>query len=175
MAELVSEAVGRPVSVHTPLGELTALAEAHDVEATGGSGKLLMELYEKLVEPGLVGPIFVTDHPAETSPLARRHRRDPLLAERFEAVVAGRELVNAFSELIDPADQRERFEAQAAARAEGDDEAMVVDEDYLRALEYGLPPTGGLGLGMDRLAMLLAGVEAIREVVLFPTLRPEQT
>ena len=177
MAELVSEAVGNPTSVHTPINELKALADANEI-AVGdgyGSGKLLTELYEKLVEPGLSGPIFVTEHPAETSPLARRHRDDPLLTERFEAVVAGRELVNAFSELVDPQDQRDRFEAQAAARAGGDDEAMVVDEDYLRALEYGLPPTGGLGIGMDRLAMLLAGVEAIREVLLFPTLRPEQT
>ena len=178
MAELASEAVGRPISVHTPPGELAALAEAHDVAVPDGartsSARLLTELYEKLAEPTLAGPIFVTEHPAETSPLARRHRGDPLLAERFEAVVAGRELANAFSELIDPDDQRQRFEAQAAARAEGDDEAMAVDEDYLRALEYGLPPTGGLGIGMDRLAMLLAGVEAIREVVLFPTLRPEQ-
>ncbi|WP_428114878.1 lysine--tRNA ligase [Candidatus Poriferisodalis sp.] len=177
MAELVSEAVGRPTSVRTPIDELRALADANEITFGDGdgSGKLLTELYEKLVEPGLSGPIFVTEHPAETSPLARRHRDDPLLTERFEAVVAGRELVNAFSELVDPADQRDRFEAQAAARAGGDDEAMVVDEDYLRALEYGLPPTGGLGIGMDRLAMLLAGVEAIREVLLFPTLRPEQT
>ncbi len=178
MAELASEAVASPISVHTPPGELAALADAHDVAVPDGartsSAKLLTELYEKLAEPTLEGPIFVTEHPAETSPLARRHRRDPLLAERFEAVVAGRELANAFSELIDPDDQRQRFEAQAAARAEGDDEAMAVDEDYLRALEYGLPPTGGLGIGMDRLAMLLAGAEAIREVVLFPTLRPEQ-
>ena len=179
MAELASEAVGCAVSVHTPPGELAALAEAHDVAVPDGahtsSARLLGELYEKLAEPTLTGPIFVTEHPAETSPLARRHRRDPLLAERFEAVVAGRELANAFSELIDPDDQRQRFEAQAAARAEGDDQAMAVDEDYLRALDYGLPPTGGLGIGMDRLAMLLAGAEAIREVVLFPTLRPEQT
>ena len=179
MAELASEAVGCAVSVYTPPGELAALAETHDVAVPDGahtsSARLLGELYEKLAEPTLTGPIFVTEHPAETSPLARRHRRDPLLAERFEAVVAGRELANAFSELIDPDDQRQRFEAQAAARAEGDDEAMAVDEDYLRALDYGLPPTGGLGIGMDRLAMLLAGAEAIREVVLFPTLRPEQT
>ncbi len=179
MAELASEAVGCSVSVHTPPDELAALAEARGVavpdSSRASSAKLLSELYEKLAEPKLTGPIFVTEHPAEISPLARRHRRDPLLAERFEAVVAGRELANAFSELTDPDEQRQRFEAQAAARAEGDDEAMSIDEDYLRALEFGLPPTGGLGIGMDRLAMLLAGVEAIREVVLFPTLRPQQS
>lgn len=177
MAELTSEAVGRAVGVHTPRDELAQLAAEHGVavEPAYGAGKLLSELYEKTVEPDLWDPIFVTEHPAETSPLARRHRDDPLLTERFEAVVAGRELANAFSELVDPADQRERFDSQAAARAGGDDEAMTVDEDYLRALEYGLPPTGGLGIGMDRLAMLLTGAESIREVVLFPTLRPEQT
>ena len=130
----------------------------------------MLELYEKTADTGLWGPVFVTDFPAEVSPLSRRHRQDPDLVERFEAVVAGRELVNAFSELIDPDDQRERFETQAAARAAGDDEAMAVDEDYLRALELGLPPTAGLGIGID----LLADVANIREVIAFPTLRPER-
>jgi lysyl-tRNA synthetase class 2 len=176
MAELVEEATGAPVSVHTPVEELRRrLAETGaEVHREWGPGKLLLELYEKTTEPALWGPVFVSEFPAEVSPLARRHRRDPELAERFEGIVAGRELVNAFSELVDPDDQRRRFEAQAAARAAGDEEAMAVDEDYLRALEYGLPPTAGLGLGIDRLVMLLADTANIREVIAFPTLRPER-
>jgi lysyl-tRNA synthetase class 2 len=176
MAELVTEATGVEASVHTPVDELRARVAAAGIEPdpSWGSGKLLQELYEKTAEADLWGPVFVTDFPAEVSPLSRRHRDDPDLVERFEAVVAGRELVNAFSELVDPDDQRARFEAQAAARAAGDDEAMAVDEDYLRALELGLPPTAGLGIGVDRLVMLLADVANIREVIAFPTLRPER-
>jgi lysyl-tRNA synthetase class 2 len=176
MAELVTEALGRDTSVHTPVEELRSRAVAAGIEpeASWGAGKLLQELYEKTVETDLWGPVFVTDFPAEVSPLSRRHRDDPDLVERFEPVVAGRELGNAFSELVDPDDQRARFEAQAAARAAGDDEAMAVDEDYLRALELGLPPTAGLGIGIDRLVMLLADVANIREVIAFPTLRPER-
>jgi len=176
MAELVTEATGVAASVHTPVEELRRRLAAAEVEPdrSWGAGKLLQELYEKTTEPDLWGPVFVTDFPAEVSPLSRRHREDPHLVERFEAVVAGRELVNAFSELVDPDDQRARFEAQAAARAAGDDEAMSVDEDYLRALELGLPPTAGLGIGVDRLVMLLADVSNIREVIAFPTLRPER-
>jgi lysyl-tRNA synthetase class 2 len=176
MADLVSEATGIDTSVHTPVDELRRRVAEAGVEphASWGAGKLLLELYEKTTETALWGPVFVTDFPAEVSPLARRHRADPELAERFEAIVAGRELANAFSELVDPDDQRARFEAQAAARAEGDEEAMAVDEEYLRALEHGLPPTGGLGIGIDRLAMLLADVANIREVIAFPTLRPER-
>jgi lysyl-tRNA synthetase class 2 len=176
MAELVTEATGNEASVHTPVEELRTRVAAAGVEPdpTWGSGKLLLELYEKTTETDLWGPVFVTDFPAEVSPLSRRHRHDPDLVERFEPVVAGRELGNAFSELVDPDDQRARFEAQAAARAAGDDEAMAVDEDYLRALELGLPPTAGLGIGIDRLVMLLADVANIREVIAFPTLRPER-
>lgn len=176
MAELVSEAIGRNLDVHTPADELRAELRktgAPSEDPSWGSGKLLLELYEKTVETDLWGPLFVTEFPAEVSPLSRRHRDDSELVERFEAIVAGRELGNAFSELTDPDDQRGRFEAQASARASGDPEAMEVDENYLRALERGLPPTGGLGIGIDRLVMILADASNIREVIAFPTLRPE--
>jgi len=138
-----------------------------------GPGKLMLEIYEKTTEAELWGPVFVCDYPQEVSPLARAHRSKPGYVERFEPIVAGRELGNAFSELTDPDDQRARFEEQERERALGDDEAMVVDRDYLRALELGLPPTGGLGLGIDRLVMLYADVANIKEVLLFPALRPE--
>ena len=175
MAELVSEAIGHKVSVHSAPDELASELKraGGDVEHSWGSGKLLLELFEKTVESDLWGPVFVTEFPAEVSPLSRRHRDDPDLAERFEPIIAGRELGNAFSELVDPDDQRVRFEAQALARSGGDLEAMEVDEDYLRALERGLPPTGGLGIGIDRLVMLLTDSANIREVIAFPTLRPE--
>jgi lysyl-tRNA synthetase class 2 len=170
-----SEATGVDWDLSMPVEE--ARAKALDlgvgVEAGWGVGKIVSEVWEARVEPDLWEPTIVLDYPKEISPLARMHRSEPGVTERFEVIVAGRELANAFSELNDPIDQRRRFEAQAAARARGDDEAHPIDEDYLLALEYGLPPTGGMGLGIDRLVMLLTGQESIREVILFPHLRPE--
>jgi lysyl-tRNA synthetase class 2 len=177
MSELIVEATGFALDVRAPRAELAKVATevGIEVEAGWGPGKILLEIYEKTTEPELWGPVFVTDYPAEVSPLARRHRDGPELVERYEPVVAGRELGNGFTELIDPDDQRARFEEQAAkARAGDDEESAVVDEDYLRALEYGLPPTSGFGLGVDRLLMLLGDVANIREVIAFPTLRPDR-
>ena len=173
--DLVSDAVGEPVSLDTPPDRLRAIANSHGVEVDdhAGPGRVLFDIYEKLVEPGIWEPTFVIDYPKEISPLARQHRDDPELTERFELVIAGSEYANAFSELNDPLDQHDRFKQQAAARAAGDDEAHPIDEDYVRALEYGLPPTGGLGIGVDRLVMLLTDQAHIREVILFPTMRPE--
>jgi lysyl-tRNA synthetase class 2 len=136
-------------------------------------GKIAAEVFEARVEPDLWEPTIVMDYPKEISPLAREHRSIPDLVERFEVIVAGNELANAFSELNDPMEQRRRFEEQMEARAAGDTEAHPMDEDFLRALEYGMPPTGGMGLGVDRLVMLLTDQASIREVLLFPHLRPE--
>jgi lysyl-tRNA synthetase class 2 len=174
MADLVEAQIGVHLDVRMPLDELRAVALEHGVhvEDAYGPGKLMLEIYEKTTEAAQWGPIFVMDYPKEVSPLARDHRELPGMAERFEAIVAGRELCNAFSELNDPVEQRLRFEEQVRQREAGDDEAMAVDEDYIRALEYGLPPTAGLGIGMDRLVMLLTNTTTIRDVILFPTLRP---
>ncbi len=156
--------------------ELKAISDEIGVhiEKDWGAGKILDEIFSEKVEPHLIQPVFICDYPVELSPLAKRHRDDPNLVERFEPFVAGREIGNAFSELNDPDDQRERFESQMALREAGDEEAQMLDEDFLRALEYGMPPTAGLGMGIDRLVMLLTNQPSIRDVIFFPTMRPEK-
>jgi lysyl-tRNA synthetase class 2 len=175
MSGAVSDATGVAAHPSEPVDKMRALADEHGVhyEPSWGSGRIVEALFEEVCEASLVRPTFVTGHPVEISPLARVSREDPFVTERFELFVDARELANGYSELNDPVEQRLRFEDEEAAKAAGDVEAGTVDEDYLRALEYGLPPTGGLGIGIDRVAMLLAGVDSIKEVILFPTLRPE--
>jgi len=175
MTELVSETLGENVDLDTPIETLRRIGSEVGVEVVEdwSPGRLIAEIYEEAVEGRIRQPTFVTHPPIEVSPLARRNQDDPRLADRFELVIAGSEYANAFSELNDPDDQRARFEEQAAARAAGDEDANPLDEDYLLALEYGLPPTGGLGIGVDRLVMLLTDQAHIRDVILFPTLRPE--
>ena len=170
----LSEALGSDVNELTDEDLYDRARELRIADLQGcGRGKLIDKLFGALVEPGLVQPTFVMDHPKELSPLAKPHRRDPRLTERFELYVAGSEIFNAFSELNDPIEQRERFEAQAALRAAGDAEAQQIDEDFIRALEYGMPPTGGVGMGVDRFVMILTGQASIRDVILFPILRTE--
>lgn len=175
MIDLIAEAIGTKVHPSQPREDLAALATKHNVKIDPhwGSGKIIEALFEETAESKLRHPTFVTGHPVEISPLARTDREDPFLTERFELFVGARELANGYSELNDPIEQRERFEEEQRAKEAGSLEAGTVDEDYLRALEYGMPPTGGLGIGMDRVTMLLAGVSTIKDVILFPTLRPE--
>jgi lysyl-tRNA synthetase class 2 len=175
MIELTSAAAGEEVSFARSVDELRALCATHEipVDKSWGKGKLITELFERLVERTIEQPTFVTEYPLETSPLARKKPGEPELTERFELIILGREYANAFSELVDPVDQRERFAAQMDAKASGDDEAMGYDEDYLRAMEYGMPPAGGMGIGIDRLVMLLTDSASIRDVLLFPHMRAE--
>ena len=171
----VSEAVGEEVALDHP--DLRGIAVRHDVavEASWGPGKIVQELFEKLVEDTIVQPTFVCDFPREVSPLARPHRDDPRLTEHFDLVAAGIELVTAFSELTDPDEQRAKFELQQEAKRKGDQEAHPLDEDFLRALEHGMPPAGGLGFGVDRVTMILSDAPTIREVIAFPHLRPQSS
>jgi lysyl-tRNA synthetase, class II len=173
----VRDAIGQPdLAYDWPLNRVRELCDKYEVttEPGWGTGKLVLELYEKHAEHRITGPTFVTDYPVEVSPLAHPHRDDPFVTERFELIIAGREYANCFSELTDPDEQRARFEEQALAKAGGDEEAMVVDEAYLRALELGMPPNAGLGIGVDRLVMLLGNLSSIREALAFPQLRPEE-
>ena len=175
LVDALSQAMNADVD-DMPEAELRRHAERLSIPelAGAGRGKLIDKLFGELVEPSLVQPTFVLDHPRELSPLAKPKRGEPALTERFELYMAGVEVFNAFSELNDPLDQRERFEAQAQLRAEGDEEAQQIDEDYIRALEYGMPPTGGVGMGVDRLVMLLTNQSSIRDVILFPVLRGDE-
>lgn len=176
MCELVSEALGEPITLDTACEHLYDLCaqQGLDLNASLSSGQLVAELYDAVVESSIVNPTFVTHHPLEVSPLAKKNADDARVTDRFELVICGHEYANAFSELNDPVDQRERFLAQVAAKEAGDAEAMDYDADYIRALEYGMPPTGGIGIGIDRMAMLLLDQASIRDVLPFPHMRPEE-
>jgi lysyl-tRNA synthetase class 2 len=171
--DAVAEAVGEPVGPDTPTETLRRYAEQAGVplKPDWSAGEIVLELFEKLVEHTLMAPTFVKDYPVKVRPLARPHRADPRLAEAWDLIIGGVEIAPAYSELVDPVEQRRRLEAQSLAAAQGDPEAMELDEDFLRALEYGMPPTGGMGMGVDRLVMILTG-RGIRETILFPLLKP---
>jgi len=172
MPALVSEHTGIDVD-KADFAELAAFCKAKNIELPkgAGKGKLIALLYEHFVEAKLIQPTFVCDFPKEISPLAKAKPGNPLLADRFELIIAGNEFSNAFSELNDPMDQRDRLEAQAKLKELGDEEANVVDEDFLEALEYGMPPMGGQGIGIDRLVMLLTENDSIKEIILFPQMK----
>ncbi len=175
MTDIVSDVVGRKVTIDTPVEELADLARAKglEIKPEWTAGKIIAEIYDELGEDTIVNPTFVCDYPIEVSPLAKRFEDDPRLTHRFELVIAGHEYANAFSELNDPVDQAERFRKQVEEKFAGDDEAMEYDEDYVRALEYGMPPAGGIGIGIDRVVMLLTNSASIRDVLLFPHMKPE--
>ena len=176
MTEIVSDVLGREVTLDTPVEELRAACRENNIEVKDEwtAGKLIAELYDELGEDSIVNPTFVCDYPVEVSPLAKRYEEDPRITHRFELVIAGHEYANAFSELNDPVDQAERFAKQMEEKADGDDEAMEYDSDYVRALEYGMPPAGGIGIGIDRVVMLLTNSASIRDVLLFPHMKPEK-
>lgn len=176
MSDIVSDVLGKKVTIDTPVEELAAAAREKglEIKPEWSAGKIIAEIYDELGEDTIVNPTFVCDYPIEVSPLAKRFEDDPRLTHRFELVIAGHEYANAFSELNDPVDQAERFAAQMAEKAGGDDEAMEYDEDYVRALEYGMPPAGGIGIGIDRVVMLLTNQASIRDVLLFPHMKPEK-
>ena len=176
MTDIVSDVLGKQVTIDTPVEELASAAREKglEIKPEWTTGKIIAEIYDELGEDTIVNPTFVCDYPIEVSPLAKRFEDDPRLTHRFELVIAGHEYANAFSELNDPVDQAERFAAQMAEKAGGDDEAMEYDEDYVRALEYGMPPAGGIGIGIDRVVMLLTNQASIRDVLLFPHMKPEK-
>ena len=175
MTDIVSDVLGYKVTLDTPVEELASAARAKGIEVKPEwtAGKIIAEIYDELGEDTIVNPTFVCDYPIEVSPLAKRFEEDPRLTHRFELVIAGHEYANAFSELNDPVDQAERFRMQVEEKSAGDDEAMEYDEDYVRALEYGMPPAGGIGIGIDRVVMLLTNSASIRDVLLFPHMKPE--
>jgi lysyl-tRNA synthetase class 2 len=174
MVEAIKEKTGTDVLIAEP-SELKIVAKKLNINVEGlnSKSKLIDEIFSAAVQPELIQPTFVVDYPIELSPLAKKHRSKNGVVERFEGYVAGREICNAFSELNDPIDQKNRFEAQVKARQEGDEEAHQIDDDFIRALEYGMPPTAGLGIGIDRLVMLLTNQSSIRDVIFFPQMKPE--
>jgi lysyl-tRNA synthetase class 2 len=175
MLEAIRESTGFDISGMDESG-LRKVAESLQVEVdpTMGKGKIIDAIFGEKAEPHMIQPTFVIDYPVEMSPLCKKHRENPELTERFELIVNGQELCNAYTELNDPIDQLERFQEQLKLSEKGDDEAMFIDMDFVRALEYGMPPTSGMGLGMDRLVMLMTNQSSIQEVLFFPQMRPEQ-